>query len=813
MAIGADQMDEMPVIPDPKNFDRRTGNTLERLVFNYRRLFISACAVITAILAFQIRHLVVNANFDRVIPQSHPYIQNYFKYRQDLSGQENTVRIAAVNTKGSAYDPAFLEITRKLNDRLYLLPGVNRPGMKSIWMAGVRWTEVTEEGFRGGPVMPDTFDGSPESIESLRRNVRVAGVAGSLVGTDEKSIMYVVPLIDQDPVSGARLDYGALSRRLEQDIRQKFASDSVQIKIVGFAKLVGDLIEGLREVMLYFLAAAAIAAGILFAYTRCIRSTALVLAASIVAVVWQLGIVSALRFEIDPYSVLVPFLVFAVGVSHGAQKMNGIMQDIGRGTHKYVAARYTFRRLFVAGLTALMADAVGFAVLVIIDVPVIKDLALTASIGVAVLVFTNLLLLPVMLSYTGVSHAAALRALAEEEGERRGEGAGWLWGTLARFSGRRWALGILVGASVLTVAAGVVATKVRFGDLDPGAPELRPNSRYNKDVGYLNAKYTLSSDQFIVMVKTPAERCSAYETLKETERLGEELRQLPGVIHTSSLADHIAATTSGFNEGNPKWRSITRNHFMRGGALQWVSGEHPDVVNRECSLIPLKAYLADHKADTLERVVATVDAFAAQHDENDLKFLQAAGTAGIEAVTNMVVRESILKMYLAVYGAVALLCFITFRSWRAVVVAMAPLVITSILCKALMVVLGIGLKVSTLPVIALGVGIGVDYSLYLLSVQLAQQRAGRSLGEAYKRALAFTGKVVGLVGMTISAGVVSWAWSPIKFQADMGVLLTFMMLWNMIGALFLIPALSHFLLNTQSASLADERPCEAAAKT
>jgi len=124
-----------------------------------------------------------------------------------------------------------------------------------------------------------------------------------------------------------------------------------------------------------------------------------------------------------------------------------------------------------------------------------------------------------------------------------------------------------------------------------------------------------------------------------------------------------------------------------------------------------------------------------------------------------------------------------------------PLVITSVLCEALMVALGIGVKVATLPVIALGVGIGIDYALYLLSVQLAQQRAGLSLADAYRSALKFTGKVVVLVGVTLAAGVATWALSPIKFQADMGVLLAFMFVWNMVGAVVLIPALSYYLLN------------------
>jgi predicted RND superfamily exporter protein len=188
--------------------------------------------------------------------------------------------------------------------------------------------------------------------------------------------------------------------------------------------------------------------------------------------------------------------------------------------------------------------------------------------------------------------------------------------------------------------------------------------------------------------------------------------------------------------------------------------------------------------------------FASEHSGPDRAFLLAAGTAGIEAATNIVVEEANWAMFWYVYAAVIVLCFVAFRSWRAVIVAVVPLALTSILCAALMVALGIGVKVSTLPVIALGVGIGVDYALYLLSVQLQFQRHGLPLAMAYRKAVQFTGRVVALVGITLAAAVVTWAFSPIKFQADMGILLTFMFVWNMLGALILIPALSHFLLPT-----------------
>jgi predicted RND superfamily exporter protein len=810
MATPALDLEAMPVVRTLTDFDRSSGNLLERIVFNNRLAMVTVCALVTLALGyFAATKLVLNASFEKMIPQSQPYIKNYLTYQKDLRGLGNAVRVVVENTDGDIFDPKYLEALKQINDELILTPGVDRAWVKSLWMPGVRWTEITEEGFRGGPVMPDNYDGSPGSVEQLKQNIARSGIVGSLVANNFKSSMMFVPLLDKEPGTGKRIDYHGLSRVLEEKIREKYElaknlesvrkkgeGPKISIHVIGFAKLIGELIDGLIKVMAFFAVAAAIATAIIYAYTRCVRSTALVVACSIVAVIWQLGLVALLGFELDPFSILVPFLVFAIGVSHGAQKMNGIMQDIGRGTHKLVAARYTFRRLFLAGLTALLADAVGFAVLMVIDIPVIRDLAVTASIGVAVLIFTNLLLLPVLLSYTGVSQRAAARSLTEEKEETRGQGLGRVWLFLDRFTTRGWALGAIGASVALAIAGFAVSTQLKIGDLDPGAPELRPDSRYNRDNAYITANYALSSDQFAVIVKTEKEGCLKYPTLVEADRLAWQLRQVPGVQTTVSLVDAARQITAGSFEGNPKWLTINRNQDVLNYAAQQASVNNPDLFNTACSVMPVIAYLADHRAETLQRVVDSAAEFAAKHSDKDREFLLVAGSAGIEAATNIVVRRAWHEMLVYVYLAVIVLCFITFRNWRAVVVAVVPLALTSVLCEALMVVLGIGVKVATLPVIALGVGIGVDYALYLLSVQLAQQRAGLSLTDAYKNAVQFTGKVVALVGVTLAAGVITWAFSPIKFQADMGVLLTFMFVWNMIGALVLIPALSYFLLPT-----------------
>ncbi|MBS0441605.1 MAG: MMPL family transporter [Proteobacteria bacterium] len=779
-------------------FDKASGSLLERAVFNHRAVVLVLCALVTLVLgALAATRLSLSASFEKMIPRSHPFIQNYLDNRAELRGLGNALRIVVENPSGDIFDPAYQHTLKAIHDEIFLTPGVDRAWVKSLWAPGVRWTEVTEEGFRGGPVMPDNYDGSSAATEQLRANIARAGIVGSLVGNDFKSSMLVVPLLDTDPGTGQRLDIRALSDSIEKMRARVEAGGKARMHVIGFAKLVGDLIAGLAQVALYFGLAAAIAAAIIYLYTRCLRSTALVMACSLVAVVWQLGLVAALGFELDPYSILVPFLVFAIGVSHGAQKMNGIMHDIAQGAHRLVAARYTFRRLFLAGLTALLADAVGFAVLMVIDIAVIKDLALTASLGVAVLIFTNLILLPVLLSYVGVSDQAAARALAAESEAAQGRGFNRLFGVLARFVERRWAVATLAGSALLLVAGHAVSTRLAIGDLDPGAPELRADSRYNRDNGYITSHYTLSSDAFAVIVKTPKEGCLKYETLVEADRLAWALQQIDGVQTTTSLTNAVRQITAGSNEGAPKWLTIARNQDVLNYGAQQASVNNPDLFNTDCSVMPVIAYLADHRAGTLDRVVAVADGFASEHAAPDRQFLLAAGNAGIEAATNIVVRKAWVQMLLLVYAAVIVLAFITFRSWRAVIVAVVPLVVTSVLCEALMVALGIGVKVATLPVIALGVGIGVDYALYLLSVQLAQQRAGVPLAQAWRQSLRFTGKVVVLVGVTLAAGVATWALSPIKFQADMGVLLAFMFVWNMVGAVVMIPALSRFLLPTR----------------
>ena len=789
-----------PAAPVHEGFDPGSGSLVELLIFNNRRWILAICTVFTMVLGWSALQLKVNASYTSMLPAKQQYVLNYQANRKGMRALGDSVRIVVENTRGTIYDPAYLATLRKFNDAVFLMPDVDRSFMTSLWQPTVRWTVLTEDGATGGTVMPDSYDGSAAALQQLRENVSAAGITGSVVANDDKSSVIFVPLLDVDPATGKAFDYGKFWTNL-QNLKQSLQSNSIRIHITGFAAIMGNLIAALHKILGFFLVAVAIAALFIYGFTRCVRSTLAILTCSFIAVIWLLGIIRFLGYTLDPYSILVPFLVFAIGVSHGAQKMNGIMQDIGRGAHRYVAARFTFRRLFAAGLTALMADAVGFAVLTIINIEAIRALAITASIGVSVLVFTNLVLLPVILSYIGVSLKAAVRSLRAEQENAQDKGLiAHFFDLLEHFTDRRWALGAILGAVLLATGGYVIGSNVQIGDVRPGAPELRPDSVYNQDEAYVMAHYSLSSDQFAVIVRGPSTDGRGlvnYPAMIEMDRLGQLLRTVPGVQTSVSAADYVRNYTAASFDGNLKWWTINRQKDVLAESIDDTYSEHADMISNDFSAAPVIIYLRDHKASTLSRVAETAQAFADAHSSGDAEFMLAAGNAGFDAATNIVVAEANKMMLYLVYGAVILLCFISFRTWRAVIVAIVPLLITSLLCQSLMVLLHIGIKVATLPVIALGVGIGVDYALYLLSVQLAFQRAGMPLRAAYRKALRFTGRIVTLVGLTLAAGVSLWAFSPIKFQANMGVLLTFMFLWNMIGALVLIPALSCILLQTR----------------
>ncbi|NRA62091.1 MAG: RND family transporter [Psychrobium sp.] len=757
---------------------------IERLVFHYRAVVMSIIAVLILFLTYQAAQVKPEASFTKMIPTSHQFVRNYLDYRKELVSLGNVVRIVVESKTADIFNAEFQQTLKQVTDEVFYIPGVNRDGLKSLWTPNVRWQEVTEQGFVGGAVIPEHFDGSQAKLARLKSNVLKSGQVGVLVGNNFRSAIVLVPLQDINPETGLALDYRELSIQLEQKIRAKYSNDQISIRIVGFAKVVGDLIDGALQVVTFFGLAVVITLILLWLYSRCLRSTLAVLCFSILAVVCQLGILNLLGYGINPYSMLVPFLVFAIGVSHGVQIVNAVIHHAVTGASKVDSARLAFRSLYIAGITALASDAIGFTTLMIIDIGVIQELAIAASIGVAIVIITNLVALPIVMSYIGVSKSGlnyARNTMHKTQIVER---------LFANFARPPLAIISIIAGICLLFVGLYFSQFMKIGDLDPGAPELRADSRYNLDNAYVVANYSTSTDLFVVMAKTATEQCSMYENMVMIDQFQWHIKNIAGVQDVKSVADVSKFGIFGMNEGSLKWYGLNRDQLMTNASLVKVPS---GLINQDCSMAPILIFLNDHKAETLQAVVAGVEQFKQQYQPQDVEFLMAAGNAGIESATNTVIGQAQTQMLFWVYGVVISLCLLTFRSLRTVICIMVPLILTSILSQGLMGGLEIGVKVATLPVIALGVGIGVDYGIYIFSKVNEALSQGKSLYITYRYALNQTGKAVAFTGFTLAIGVATWVFSPIKFQADMGLLLTFMFICNMLGALTLIPAMAWLL--------------------
>nr|BFD42636.1 RND family transporter [Pseudomonas sp. FFPRI_1] len=759
-------------------------NALERALFHNRVTVLLLFLLVSLLLGYKALALRPDASFTRMIPTSHPYIQNYLRFEEVLRPQSNVLRIIVENPRGEIFTPAFLDTLREVNDRVFYIPGVDRGKLKSLWTPNAVWSEVTTEGVRSGRVIPDGYDGSPQALAQVRQNILRANMLGSLVANDLRSTIIRVPLLDTDPQTGAPLDYGALSQALDQQVREHFSSQGVSIRVIGFAQIIGDLLAAASNIALFFACTVVLISLLLYLYCRCWRSTAVTVATCLLTVLGQLGILSLLGYGLDPYSILVPFLIFAIGISHAVQNINLMVSETAQGHGPEQASRRTFRALFIPGTTALLADAVGFITLLVIDIGVIKQLAITASIGVFVAIFTKMFLLPVLMSYVGVSPRATARQQARAN-------AAWpVFRRLAAVVEPRIAVPLVLG-SLLLLAVGYQARQdLKIGDLDGGAPEFRADARYNQDNAYLLAHYTTSTDVYVVMFKTPAEQCARFAAADLANRFTQRMRGVEGVESVQSLYDTLRFNILARNEGNPKWAELSRDPFVMNNAR---SGVPTDQVDSDCSLVPINLYLRDHKAQTLTRVSQAVLQFNQEYANERFEILQAAGNAGIEAATNSVIQHSEKLMLVLVFVIISLVVLWEFKSLKVTLALMAPLYLSTVLCEAVMAKMGLGVKIATLPVIALGVGIGVDYGIYLYSRMEHFLHQGLDLRRSYFEALKTTGTSVSFTGITLALGVSTWAFSSLKFQADMGLLLVLLFIWNMVGALVLMPALVSLL--------------------
>ncbi len=785
---------------------------LEEIVFRHRAALLAVLGVVTAVAVGFAAQLRIEAGFTEQLPTDHEYVRTFLEYREEFSGV-NRVIVVLRSRNGDIWNPAFLARLERLTEAVLFLPGVDRRTVTSLWTPNTMYFEITEEGVQAdnvvpAHVLPDTM--GPDDVTRVRDNAIKGGFVGRLVATDHSAAMVTAELLDVDPRTEEQLDYLALAARIESEVRGPFEDDAHAVHVIGFVAMIGEIAKAIwpgtapervtldwavssaRQVMTtgntltFFLLAFVLTAAAVYFYSRSAILTGLALFCSLVSVAWQFAVIYLLGLGLDPLAILVPFLVFAIGVSHGVQQLNLISREVCRGADPATAARRSFRGLLLPGSMALVTDLVGFGMLLLIPIGMIQELAIVACIGVAFQIVTNLVLLPVLSSFFRLD--AGYVARADRARRRRERIIGQLrWIAVPRNA--------LVALALFSVIFGVAVHRGKgrhVGDLQPGAPELRPDSRYNLDAMSVVERFSFGLDVLTVVVEAPPEACIDYRTMEHLARFSWTMRNVEGVQSVFSLPLVAKLTNAGWTEGNLKWVALPRNPY----ALVKTAGLVPEstgLVNGDCSLMPVYVFTEDHKAETIQRLVAAVRGFERENPLDGVRLRLASGNLGIMAGTNEVLEASELPMMLWVYAAIVSLVFVTYRDWRATICCCVPLSMATVLGYWLLKEAGIGLKVATMPVMVLAVGLGVDYAFYIYNRLRIHLAAGDDVADAYAKTLRETGGAVVFTAITMAIGVSSWSLSELQFQADMGLLLSFMFMTNMVVAVTMMPALAVVL--------------------
>ena len=764
---------------------------LEHYVFDFRLPLLVAFALLTLVFGwFAVTGLHIDTRFTKQLPLQHEYMRTYLKHQEEFGGA-NRVLVALVARDGNMFSAEFLQALKLATDGVFFIPGVDRARVQSLWTPNTRYTEVVEGGIQAGDVIPSGFEPTASGLAQVRENIRKAGIVGRLVANDFSGAIVSAQLLEQDPDSGRPVDLIKIGDALEKvrahiaggDAAAGVPPGAVTVHIIGFAKVVSDIAQGALKVAIFAVVTVALTLLFVWIYIQAFRIALVPVVCSIVAVLWQLGLLVLLGYGVDPLGILVPFVIFAIGVSHGVQKISAVSDAALDGAGSNEAARRTFRLLFVPAIVALLADLVGFVTILAIPVEVIREMAITASLGVGVVILTDLILLPVLVSF------ARFDARYPERIRRRQQQLAPLWRGLSRIGTRPVAGAVIAVALLLAVVGFLKGRETPIGDTSAGVPELRKESRYNLDTDAITSRFSIGTDILNVIVETPVNGCVNYEVMRRIDEFAWRMANVAGVRDVISLPGISKTVSAGWSEGNLKWRNLPRNPqalVQAQGYIDTSSG----LLNKDCSVMPVMMFLADHRAATVERVVAAAKTFRAADPSPEVKFRLATGNVGVMAAQNEEVRAKEIPILVYLFVAIALMCFLTFRSLSGTVLVMIPLALVSILVYAVMALVGIGLKVTTLPMVALGAGIGVDYGIYLFSRMQGFLRGGASVQESYLQTLRVTGASIFFTGVTLAIGVATWVFSPLKFQADVGLMLTFMFVVNMLAAMLLLPALA-----------------------
>lgn len=758
---------------------------IARTVIRHRLFWSVAPLVVTAFFLFCLKDLKVQTSVQDFIPQKHPYVEVNNRL-MDIFGGLNQVSIALEPKEGDIFQASLLDKVVRITADLYYKEGVNIGRIVSLSARKIKRIEGTEDGFRVERLLREV-PGTPEEMALLKQAIaRNHLVYGPVVAKDFSATQIMLDYYPDVP-----------SRKIFKDLNeiiQREEDENINFYLAGRPILEGWLDYYLPRLVRVFLGTVLIMAILLLLAFRSKRGIILPFVAALMGVIWGLGILTLSGYRLDPATTLVPFLILAIGISHSIQFIKRYYEEIRiHPDDRKKAAEKTLAGLNVPVRASILTDGLGFLSLWIVPLAIIKSLAITAGAGVLGLFFTVMTFIPAVLTYLPVPVKIEMEREARTSFVDRG--LRWLAGIGKHPLRRSVVLLLFVSLSALGIKG---ISEITVGDNEEGSAILYPDSPYNVAEKFINDKFTGANPYFIFVEGKGEESLIDWEILKEMEALQQHLlSEIPEIGYAVSLADYIKGLNFVIDGGtNPASFVIPENNgtiaeYLFLYSISGFPGDFDPVVSPDYQYANIKFDFKDHRGETIEKAIAaSKDWIKREHKSQAADFKLAGGLIGSTAAVNEIIAKSLPQNILLISILVLFRISLALRSVIGGLFLFLPLAFSIIVTFGIFGLFGVTLTVETLPVAAMGIGLGIDYSIYIaarIHEEVLRGSGNPDVFEAIQRALATSGKAVFFTGIIIGAGVFSWLFSSIKLQAKLGAALGSLFVINMLAALILLP--------------------------
>jgi hypothetical protein len=751
---------------------------------------------------FSYEKLSIYTNFFDLYPPNHSYIQVYQKYRK-MFGTSNVLLMTIEAKHGEIFDdPDIIKTVDRITiDLLREVPGVNGEQVMSITHPKIKTTLTTGSGLKTVPLTYPHLPEDKDDLEFFRRKVDTTeGVRGFFVSQDGRATQIVAGFWEE------YFDLATMWKKIQEIIAREEAAGKVKIYVSGPPILFAYFNEAMGTMGLFLAGTGLMMVALLWFYFRTVQGVVIPTFSALLSAVWGLGFAGLFGYSLDPLVIVVFVLITARTLSHSVQSMERYHEEYFRLGEKHAAIIKSYISLYAPAMVSIIADGLAILTIAVATIPLMRKLAFVAGFWIISIFVSVVTLHPIILSF--------VRPPREHRRDN-------LFDTLANALGRRL-VSLAIGNMRYAVATVFVGTMVfglyfghqlKTGDTSPGMALLYPDHPYNVANATANRYFVGNSPLVIIAEGKKPGAIKDAETLNQLDLFQRYMEQGEGAGGSVTATTMLKTIFRVFHEGDPKWEMLpTRNDYI--GQLFFMltagsrRGEYDRFFSPDYTNATITVFYKNYDHETIKNAIERAKEYIATHTrpEDSVRYRLAGGLFGILAAQIEEVDWSYRVNVPLIFAVVFLLSFLTYWSVVGALIVMLPSIVAQPLSEAVMYLMGIDFNINSLPVAAIGIGIGIDYGYYVLSRIVEEYESARDFDEANRRALTTTGEAVMFTGVTITTSMVLWLFHPLKFEAQMAFLLMMLMVFHAIGALVFIPAMVSLLRPRFATAKADQQP-------